>query len=121
MFIKTQRPILNQVFRSHLRSMEKRICARHDLEASISFSHFNGDKTFNARMVNCSAGGMYLESNALFKEGTNILLKMKSCCFDNANPEILEVVRSISLAEVKWFKAIKDKDDLRFGIGVKFY
>lgn len=70
--------------------MERRANKRYPLEASIVFSFFNGEETFNARTLNCSKEGMYFESNYFFNEGTNILIKLKSFSFIDSDPEVLE-------------------------------
>ena len=101
--------------------MERRDNKRYPLEASIDFGRFNGEKTFHAKTLNCSKDGMYLESDHFFREGTMILIRLKSFSFIDSAPEALEGVRSISLAKVKWLQPMDDSSDQRFGIGIKYY
>ena len=101
--------------------MEKRVTKRQTCEASIISNCFNKEKVFNAKMLNYSKNGMYFESDSLFKNGTNILFKTKSCSFSASDPELGEGLRTISLAEVRWWKEIGDDDSPHFGIGVKYY
>ena len=101
--------------------MEKRINKRHKCEASIRCSCFNKENIINAKMLNYSESGMYFESDSVFKEGTNILFKMKRCLFIPSDPELCEGLRTVSLAEVKWWKEMSGEDSSHFGIGVKYY
>ena len=101
--------------------MEKRVEKRHNCKASIIYNCFNREIIFNAEMLNYSEGGMYFESDSFFKEGTNIFFKMKKCLFDSSDPEPCNGLRTVSLAEVRWWKEISDEDSAHFGIGVKYY
>ena len=101
--------------------MQNRADKRHKCEASVICNCFNKDKTFTAEMLNYSEGGMYFESDSFFKEGTNILFKLKTCSFDTSAPEPCSGLRSVSLAQVRWWKEMEEKDSSRFGIGVKYY
>jgi hypothetical protein len=101
--------------------MQKRINKRHKCEASVVCNCFNKNNTVNATMLNCGEGGMYFETDSFFKEGTNILFKVKTCSFDTSVPEAFSGLRSVSLAQVRWWKQMSSKDASRFGIGVKYY
>jgi hypothetical protein len=101
--------------------MKKRTNKRHKCEASVICSFFNKDQPVDATMLNCGSGGMYFESDSLFKEGTNIFFKVKTCFFDASTPELCSGLRTASLAQVRWWKKMGDKDAFRFGIGVKYY
>ena len=100
--------------------MEKRTDERHRCEASIAWGCFNKKKMFNAKILNYSKDGMYFESDVFFKEGANIYFQMNDCLFDASDPELCEGLRTISLAEVKWWKDIGGTDDNHFGVGVKY-
>ncbi len=103
--------------------MEKRASPRHKKEASILCSFFRTDR-FDpgsmAKMVNCGPGGMCLESSRLFKPGTSLLCKLKDCSFSTADSGCFEGPRSVSIAEVRWCKEIRDNGKTYFGIGVKY-
>lgn len=101
--------------------MEKRAGRRLKCEASITCSCFNKDEIFNAKMLNYSPDGMYFESKFLLKERTNILFKVKDLRLDRSDPKHCEGLRTVSLAEVKWWKDMGDKTAANFGIGVKYY
>ena len=97
--------------------MEKRTDKRHRCKASIAWGCFNKKKMFNAKMLNYSKDGMYFESDVFFKKGANIYFQMNDCLFDASNPELYEGLRTISLAEVKWWKDIGGADNNHFGVG----
>ncbi len=101
--------------------MEKRVGKRHNCKASIICNCFNKENIFNAEMLNYSEGGMYFESDSFFKEGTNIFFKINKCLFDASDPETCNGLRTVSLAEVRWWKEISGEDSSHFGIGVKYY
>jgi hypothetical protein len=63
---------------------------------------------------------MYFESDVFFKKGANIYFQMNDYLFDDSDPEISEGLRTISLAEVKWWKDIGGEDHSHFGVGVKY-
>ena len=75
---------------------------------------------YDAKVFNYSKDGMYFESDVFFKEGANIYFQMNDCLLDASDPELFEGLRTISLAEVKWWKNIGGEDDNRFGVGVKY-
>ena len=100
--------------------MEKRTDKRHRCEASIAWGYFNQKKLFNAKMLNYSKDGMYFESDVFFKEGANIFFQLNECLFETSGPEHSEGLRTVSLAEVKWWKDIGGAGDNHFGVGVKY-
>ena len=101
--------------------MQKRTNERHKCEASVVCNCFNKEKTVNATMLNCGEGGMYFESDSFFKEGTNIFFKVKTYSFDTSATEPCYGLRTVSLAQVRWWKEMSSEDASRFGIGVKYY
>lgn len=101
--------------------MDKRIDKRHNCKAAIFCNCFNRKDGLNAKMLNYSEGGMYFESDGFFKKGTNVIFKIKSCSRIATDPEHCKGLRTVSLAEVRWWKEIKDKAQNNFGIGVKYY
>ena len=103
--------------------MEKRTSARHNKEASILCSCFRTDRSdqgYTAKMVNYGGGGMCLQSSRLIKPGTSLLCKLQDCSFNSADSQSFEGPRTISIAEVRWCKELRDIDKPCFGIGVKY-
>ena len=101
--------------------IDKRKDQRLDCEASIVFSYFAKDKTFNGRMLNFSKNGMYFEFGEFIKSGAAIYSRLRSCAELPSDPERCEGLRSVSLAEVRWCKKLKNKGKPCFGIGLKYY
>ena len=101
--------------------MEKRINNRRKCDASIVCAYFNKENVSYAKMLNYSQDGMYFESDSLFEEGSNIFFKIKDCLFELSDPDLIEGLRTASLAQVKWCKNMGGKDASHFGIGVKYY
>jgi hypothetical protein len=106
-----------------VQSMEKRNSPRHNKEASILCSFFRTDRSdpaYTAKMVNYGGGGMGLQSSRLIKPGTSLLCKLQDCAFSNADSQSFESPRTISIAEVRWCREIRNVDEPCFGIGVKY-
>lgn len=101
--------------------MEKRVDKRHNCEASILCNFFNKDKIFTAETFNFSEGGMYFESDSFFEKGTNIFFKVKTYSSGTSGPELANELRTVSLAEVRWWQEMGSEDSSRFGMGVKYY
>jgi hypothetical protein len=72
-------------------------------------------------MLNYSKNDMYFESGAFVKEGTPIYFRLTNCTLFVPEPKFFEVLRSVSLAEVKWARKIQNKNTTCFGIGVKYF
>lgn len=101
--------------------MEKRVDKRHNCEASILCNFFNKDRTITAEMLNYSEGGMHFESDSFFAKGTNILFRVKTCSSGTYGPELGNGLRTVSLAEVRWWQEMGSEDSSRFVMGVKYY
>ena len=106
--------------------MEKRACKRYNRRSSIicGFLSSSPKETYKAQMINYSKDGIYVESDFVFNIGTNILYRMESCSTSNSDsnsdPETLDGFRTISLAEVKWWKKIRDKIGPKYGLGLTY-
>ena len=101
--------------------MNKRSDQRLNCEASIAFSFFGKGRTYEGRMLNFSKSGMYFESGKFIKGGTAIHSRLTNYSGLPSGPELCEGLRSISIAEVKWCREMKNKEATCFGIGVKYY
>ncbi len=99
--------------------MEKRNIKRQGLDASTVCSHFatsNNTNVYDAKMLNYSKGGMCIESNAEFKNGTIVLVKVKALFSNAGYPSLMEDFRTVSLGEIKWSKPSHDAGKALFGI-----
>jgi hypothetical protein len=99
--------------------MEKRNIKRQGIDASTVCSHFATSKNTNvydAKMLNYSEGGMCIESNADFKKGTIVLVKVRALFSNAGYPSLMEAFRTVSLGEIKWSKPSHDVGKALFGI-----
>ena len=94
--------------------MGNRADKRHNCKASIAYNCFNKDNTFNGKMFNYSEGGMYFESDSFFEKGTNIFFKVKTCSSTTYGPEFSNGLRTVSIAEVRWWQEMSSEDSSRF-------
>ena len=94
---------------------------RLDCEASISYSAFNKHEIFEGTILNFSKSGMYFESDTITKEGTTIYFRLTNCTVFPHDPDLCEGLRNASLAEVRWWREVKNRGKPCFGIGVKYY
>jgi hypothetical protein len=89
-------------------STEKRASERFKTGAPIKYAYTTAKDLFNAKIVNCSEDGIYLESNFALQPGMVIFVA------DNNDNKYFR-------AEVKWCKKLVDsKDSNHFGIGAKY-
>lgn len=101
--------------------MEKRNRQRFSCQAAIVCGLFNSNQACEAEMVNCSSDGMCFKSDATFKERSTILFRIKGPPKADERTKNIEGLRSISLAEVRWWKESPGKHERPFYIGVKYY
>lgn len=101
--------------------MNKRTDQRHNCEISISYRYFIKDETFNGKIMNFCKRGIYFESDEFIRERTTIYFWLTNGSRFPSAPEFCEGLRSVSLAEVKWCREMKNEKATCFGIGVKYY
>jgi len=101
--------------------MEKRTSQRQPQDASIIFSRFNAQTSYDAKMLNYSRDGMYFETNKLFPENTDIFFRVEDCDLRTVDKQVGVGFRTISLAQVKWWRRLYNGSNHQFGIGVKYY
>jgi hypothetical protein len=101
---------------------EKRADARFVSDTAIIFSNFstkNWSENFSVTL-NISAGGMCFESRHSFKPHTNLYIR------SGQNPEMVSgicnwnLLRTSTLAQVRWCKEITREDGTWYSIGVKY-
>jgi len=71
-------------------------------------------------MRNFSPNGSYIETSHPFKSGTILILRMEQYPQVPASADGDQWPRSFCLAEVKWQRAMGDRDPVRYGIGVRY-
>jgi hypothetical protein len=104
--------------------MERRNIKRHYINASTACGHFSASKhrkTYEGKMLNYSADGMCIESNADFKEGSIVMIKVNTPLNNADHPIPVEGFRTVSLAEIKWSKPLDYGGKALFGMcGLKY-
>jgi hypothetical protein len=103
-----------------IQNIEKRRHVRHNLEAIIEWSYFNKETYFDAKLLNFSEGGIYLETGHDLKPETTIFLKMKMASPSKINSLDHERPRSVSLGEVKWCIDLSGSHQSNYGVGVRY-
>ena len=99
---------------------EKRKELRHKCDALIECSHFNRETHFEAKLLNFSLGGVYLETDYDLKPGCSILLKLLRINSSGLQGSGNDHPRSVSLGEVKWRIDLSKGDRVYFGLGVRY-
>jgi hypothetical protein len=103
--------------------MEKRTDGRFASKATIIFSYFSTKNWVEKRSVtlNLSAGGMCFESRYSFKPGADLYIRT------GQNPETVsgignwDLLRTSTLAEVRWCREMTRDDSAWYSIGVKYF
>lgn len=98
---------------------DRRRTPRFVAECPVIFQRFNAAEDYRAVTRNYSRDGMYIESDHLFKPGSQILIRRESCTepFDCA---LCNTLQSLVLAEVKWSRTLDETDRPSYGFGVKY-
>lgn len=100
--------------------MEKRTTRRHRINTSIVCSHVTSRRcaeTFDGRMKNCCANGLYAELRAWFKTGTLLVVRTtgSSCGYSRE-----EGFCSLAIAEVKWSRPKSVEGEACYATGFKY-
>ena len=102
------------------KNTEKRADVSHNCEAVIKRSYFDKKVYFDAKLLNFSKGGVYFETDHDLKPGGTIFLKMIMIFPRNINYIDHERPRLVTLGEVKWRIDSSGRDQLYYGVGVRF-
>jgi hypothetical protein len=81
---------------------DKRRHVHRKYEAAIEWSYFDQEIYYEAKLLNFSEGGVYIETGHDLKPGATIFLKMEMVSSSNIQFLDHERPRSVSLGEVKW-------------------
>lgn len=101
---------------------EKRRSPRREVSCAVIFGCFSTSgarRFFSGNLQDCAEGGMRIESDAGFRKGAILLIRMPSCPFHQLAPEIGESLRTVMLAEVKWSRTFQDGLGTRYVMGVR--
>lgn len=100
---------------------EKRSEDRQGCDAAVEWAYFNKADFFNARLLNFSGGGGYMECARPLIPGATILIRVQSCDASGGEPPSSRHLRTTALGEVKWCRELHADQPHRFGIGVRYH
>jgi len=108
------------ILTNKIENTEKREHVRHNCEADLEWSYFNKAKYYDAKLLNFSEGGVYLETGRELKPGVTIFMKIKM--LPSSMIDSLEHVhpRSMSLGDVKWCVDLSGKGHSCYRVGIRF-
>ena len=100
---------------------EKRSSERHIHVGAITFSVFNQQNCLDAQSLDYGTNGLRFKSTSALHPGTTICIRTKPGEHDS-HPDCLdEILRSVTLAEVKWCREIDGPDTSLYEVGVHFF
>jgi hypothetical protein len=101
---------------------EKRAGERLASNIAIIFSDFSTKNWVENRSVtlNISAGGMCFESRHSLKPHANLYIRTGQSPEMVSNIHNWHLLRTSTLAEVRWCREITDEDNCGYSIGVKY-
>jgi hypothetical protein len=99
---------------------EKRCEDRQNCDAEVECTHFNKANFFNARLLNFSRGGSYMECEQSLIPGATILIRLRACTSSAGEP-LSRDMRTTALGEVKWCRKLRAEKPHRFGIGLRYH
>ena len=94
---------------------------RYGCEAIVKMSHFNETMQFDAKILNFSRSGIYLEADQAIRPGTTVLVRLEILISGTWGSPDHGWLRTISMGEVKWCKELIRNDAEFYGIGVRYY
>ena len=99
---------------------DKRAFERRNCNALIAFSYFNQTNSYDAKVLNCGAGGMCFQSNLFLQPGATVCIRVKEYHCSASLKDNADGLRCVSLAEVKWCHEMPDTESAAYGVGVKY-
>jgi hypothetical protein len=100
---------------------EKRYDERCSCEAIVKWSHFNESMQFDAKILNFSRSGIYLEADQALKPGTTVFIRLEILLSGTWGSSDQGWLRTVMLGQVKWCKELVRNDAECYGIGVRYY
>jgi len=101
-------------------AIEKRVCERHACDFSVTWCYFNQNQFHKAKLLNCSEGGVYLETYKAPLSGATILIKRLYPTEEKGSDQYYAGHREITLAEVRWCREIKDTNGCHYRVGASY-
>jgi len=100
---------------SDKRAFERSLC-----NALIAFSYFNQTNSYDAKVLNCGAGGMCFQSSHFLQPGATVCIRVKEYQCAASLKDNADDLRCMSLAEVKWCSELPGADSAVYDVGVKY-
>jgi hypothetical protein len=100
---------------------EKRYYERCSCEAIAKWSRFNETMLFDARILNFSRSGIYLEAEQPVKPETIIIVRLEILLSGTWGSSDHGSLRTISIGQVKWCKDLVRNGVDYYGTGVRYY
>ena len=118
--IFTDREIMVVGLANNFKNTEKRKHARHKCDAFITWSYFNKEIFYWAKLLNFSESGVYFETEHDLKPGVSLFMNMRLVPAGKNKAIVPKCPRSVSLGEVKWRVDLSGSDQSYYGVGVKY-
>ncbi len=99
---------------------EQRKYVRQTCKADIEWSYFNTAKYFDAKLLNFSRGGVYIETAYDIALGATILIRLGNVHSVNGESVNHAYPKLVSLGEVAWHRKISEQHNKYFGAGVRY-
>ncbi len=90
---------------------------RYDVEAPIRYSDYGSDNFIDAKLRNCSSGGLYFTSDLPIGPGSYVSIMMAENALETAWPQYCRGC----CAEVIWCNSVEGDDEERYRIGAQYY
>jgi hypothetical protein len=105
-----------------IQKKEKRAEERLASRSTIIFSYFSSKNwTENhSSTLNISAGGMCFESRHSFKPHANLFIRTGQHSEMVSNIHKLHLLRTSTLAEVRWCREMTGAEGTRYSVGIKY-
>ena len=99
---------------------EKRRHERSGCKGLIKWSYFNHSNYFDGELLNFSQKGFYFETSRVIKTGATIFIQLTEYFPENLSSNDKELLRTVSLGEVKHCNEIIKDDSTSYGVGIKY-
>ena len=98
---------------------KRRMEERYNCEAKIKWSYFNKGNFYDAKILNFSRNGIYIETPHEIKPRTTILIRAETLLSKNMRSDESLLLRTVFLADVKWCNESSKDGVSNFGVGVR--
>ena len=100
---------------------EKRYDERCSCEAIARWSRFNETMQFDAKILNFSRSGIYIEADQAINPETTVFVRLEILLSGTWGSSDYGCLHTISIGKVKWCRELDSNSDGSYGIGVRYY